>query len=154
MLVEGLQHHGGPGGHRRRLADLRHEGLELARRAHAHEEHVRGIAGHGVARLDRRDGLEELGGVVGLARVQRADLDERGERPAHGLGVEQRTVAPDHARALEPAQARLHRGGRQADPLGELGERGARVMGDGGREPRVDRVVHAPHAISRPRPPG
>ena len=86
--------------------------------------------------------LEQLGCVVGLGGVERRDLDERRERLAHRLRIDHRTVSGDRAPRFEPLQAGLHGGHRQAGGLGEVRERGTPVLGQGGEDREVDRIVH------------
>jgi len=76
-----------------------------------------------MARLDRVEVLEKLGGVVGLGRVERGDLDERRERGADQLGVEDRTVAGDDASGLQATESRLDGRDGEPDGVGELRQR-------------------------------
>ncbi|KAG1389194.1 hypothetical protein G6F59_015646 [Rhizopus arrhizus] len=82
--------------------------------------------------------LEDVAGLVG-----QADLHEHQQAGLHRRRVEVGVVAGDHCFALEPAHALGARGGRQPDPLTQLGEGNAALGLQDAQDLAVDLVQFA-----------
>ena len=129
-----------------RMRASRSSSAERAR--HLHVQDVALVAGDRVARRDLRQAGQPLGRVVGLARVDRSDRDERGQPETDRVGVDAGGVAADHAALLEPAHPLLGGRGRQSGPAAELGERQPAVLGEQPDDRGVQRLQR--HRVSPP----
>jgi hypothetical protein len=104
-----------------------------------------------VAGLELRHVRQQVGGVVGLARVDRLDRDERGQRQLDRVVVDDRRVSLDHAALLEPPHALVHRRRREAGLLAEIGVRHPPVAREQPQDLPVE-LLHARHPLTRPAP--
>ncbi|CAO5235435.1 hypothetical protein FAGKG844_10206 [Frankia sp. AgKG'84/4] len=121
-FVGGGEHDHGAGEDVGGGADALQEVLEVGGAGDADLEQVALLAGDAVAGLDLDDVGEAVGGVVGLARVDRGDRDERGQGQADLGGVDERGVGGDDAALFQAAHALMDGGDRQAGGPAEVGE--------------------------------
>ena len=109
-------------------------------------EEIAGLAGDRVAGDDLVDVREPLRGVVGGARVERLDRDERRHLQTELRGLQHGAVALDHPALLQASHPLLRGGGGEARLLADVGVGHPAVS----RQQRENALVQLLHGVIVP----